>query len=439
MIFNKEIAGKLKTKYDGLKPMYQEMLNYYKGKTKIDTAYPYANFGENNKAKINYIKKFICEHVAYGVGVPIQYTHVNDIKDCITKIEKNIQIQKSSLDTIFMKNMLIFGKAFEIAYVYKDKDGNQELRFKVSNPYNSIAYCNEEGEVEMFLYFYYKELEDDLYIDCYCDDGIRHFKNDFDTQIGSIEEALLGVPVSVAQLDDDIFGTLFKDIKELQDALELVMSNWVNNDSDFRDCYFKAKNLSIDADFIEKANKLKVFELPNDTADIDFMTKEVNPEYVHKLVEKIQDYIYQVSQSINSNENLQSNLSGVAILSRIINLRNKIGLEQKCLADAIKNRLRLLFKYLNKIDNTDYDYRDIMINFTMNVPQDDVSMAQIISQLGDKLSAETGLNQLSFVKNGRKEFERKLAEDKEIAENQAPPKLNYGDQHSHDGGETNAI
>jgi hypothetical protein len=23
----------------------------------------------------------------------------------------------------------------------------------------------------MFLYFYYKELEDDLYIDCYCDDG----------------------------------------------------------------------------------------------------------------------------------------------------------------------------------------------------------------------------------------------------------------------------
>ena len=65
-----------------------------------------------------------------------------------------------------MKNMLIFGKAFEIAYVYKNKDGKQELRVKVSSPFNSIAYSNEEGEVEMFLYFYYKELEDDLYIDC---------------------------------------------------------------------------------------------------------------------------------------------------------------------------------------------------------------------------------------------------------------------------------
>lgn len=436
MNYDKQIAQKLRDKYEGLKYIYKEMLDYYKGITEIDTVYPTATFGENNKSKINYIKKFINEHVAYGVGVPIQYTHNKDDKGCIEVIEKNIQIQKSSLDANFMKNMLIFGKAYELAYIYEDKEGNQELRFKISSPLNSISYCNDEGEVEMFLYFFYKELDENLYIDCYCDDGIYHFKNDFDSQIGNIEEALLGVPVSIAQLDDDIYGTLFKDIKDLQDCLELVVSNWVNNDCDFRDSYMKAKNLSIDEDFIAKANKLKVFELPSEEADIEYMTKNGNAEYVSKLVEKIQDYIYQVSQSINSNENLQSNLSGVAILSRIINLRNKIGLEQKCLADAIKNRLKILFKYTNTIDNTNYDYRDLIIKFTMNVPQDDIGMAQIISQLKDILSSETGLNQLSFVTNGRKEFERKQTENKEMAENEAPPKLTYGDNTN--GGDVNA-
>lgn len=416
MNFDKVTAQKLKDKYESLKSTYKEMWDYYAGETKIDTAYPYASFGKNQTAKVNYIKKFINEHVAFGTGVHIQYTHSNNDSKCIEVLEKNIRIQKSTLDSNLMKQMLIFGRAYELAYIYEDKDKNQYLKFKTSNPLNSISYCNDEGEVEMFLYFYKKELNDqDLYFDCYCDDGIYKFKNSFDERIDYIKPTGLGVPVSVAQLDDDIIGTMFSDIKELQDCIEIVLSNWVNNESDFRDAYFKSKGVEINEEFAEKVKKLKIFELP-EGGDIDFITKNANPEYVKNLTEKLIDILYQVAQAINSNEQLQSNTSSVAILSRIINLRNKIGLEQKCLADAIKNRLRILFKYVNALDNKDYDYRDINIIQFMNVPNDDVSMANIISQLSDKLSIEDGLNQLSFVQNGRRAFEKMLAEKKEIAE-----------------------
>ena len=53
----------------------------------------------------------------------------------------------------------------------------------------------------------------------------------------------------------------------------------------------------------------------------------------------------------------------------------------------------------------------------MNLPQDDLSMAQIISQLSDKLSVKTGLSQLSFITDANKEFEKMLEEQRTIEQN----------------------
>ena len=53
----------------------------------------------------------------------------------------------------------------------------------------------------------------------------------------------------------------------------------------------------------------------------------------------------------------------------------------------------------------------------MNLPQDGVSMAQIISQLSDKLSIKTGLSQLSFITDANKEFDRMLEEKQIIEQN----------------------
>ena len=88
---------------------------------------------------------------------------------------------------------------------------------------------------------------------------------------------------------------------------------------------------------------------------------------------------------------------------------------QKCLENCIKQRIKHLFRYLDVYKGIVLDYRDINVQFTMNLPQDDVSMAQIISQLSDKLSIQTGLSQLSFITDANKEFE-KMLEEKQIIE-----------------------
>ena len=88
---------------------------------------------------------------------------------------------------------------------------------------------------------------------------------------------------------------------------------------------------------------------------------------------------------------------------------------QNVLENCIKQRIRHLFRYLDVYKGIALDYRDINVQFTMNLPQDDLSMAQIISQLSDKLSVKTGLSQLSFITDADKEFNRML-EEKQIIE-----------------------
>ena len=70
----------------------------------------------------------------------------------------------------------IFGTAYEVYYLHKG-----EFKAKVVDPMQGIAYKNIEGEVELFLYFYRKELDDvsKYYIDVYDEEYIYHFDEEF--------------------------------------------------------------------------------------------------------------------------------------------------------------------------------------------------------------------------------------------------------------------
>ena len=49
----------------------------------------------------------------------------------------------------------------------------------------------------------------------------------------------------------------------------------------------------------------------------------------------------------------------------------------------------------------------------MNLPNNDLEMAQILSQLTGKLSIRTGLSQLSFVTNAEEEYNKMMEEQEQ--------------------------
>ena len=401
---HKQLINKLIEEYYNRLTIYNDMNDYYEGKTKAKRNYQVTD-RSNRKASINYIKKFITEETAFAIGNDV--TYVSDDKDKIKNIKYIINNQKSILDTELVNTLGKFGTAYELRYLY-----NSELKIKIISPLQSIAYCNQEGQAELFLYFYKKELDDNTYIDIVDDRAIYKFieTNNINTPYEVIEHYFRSCPVGVARFLNEYMDTIYSDIHELQDIYEMALWDSCNNIADLRSSYLVLSGLSVDEEDAKKMKQMGILQFPDSNGKAEWLTKNLEGDFSNSLVEKLEDLIYQISAHINHNVVMASNTSGVALSSRLISLRNKVTILQKSIQDCLKSRLRDICTYYNLTNNANYDYRDIQIIFTMNLPQDDVSMAQIISQLNNKLSAETGLNQLSFITNGADEYKKALEE-----------------------------
>ena len=74
----------------------------------------------------------------------------------------------------------------------------------------------------------------------------------------------------------------------------------------------------------------------------------------------------------------------------------------------VKNRLSILCDFLNYKENkSNYDYSDIKVIYTPNVPQDDLATAQMFAQLTNGIvSNETARSRFSFIINVEQEKQR---------------------------------
>lgn len=402
---------KLKNLYNSRNNLYRKMENYYKGNT--DAKYTYEITDRSNrKCSINYIKKFITEEVSFAVGNKTTYISKTGNGDIIKTIEDIFDNQSSNLDISLCTDLLLYGRAYELYYVYKD-----EFKIKTISPRNAIAYENEEGQVELFMYFYKKDLDDTKYLDIIDDEFIYKMDENFRLLEEPIPHYFGKCPVGVSKLVNGEHDTVYSEIHELQDVYEKTIWDACNNIADLRTSYLALYGIDIDEKTALDMKKMGILQIPDSSGKAEWLIKDINAEFSKNLIDKLEDLIFQTSQHINHNVVLSSNTSGVALSSRLISLRNKVIIIQKCLENCIKQRIKYLFRYLDVYKGIILDYRDISVQFTMNLPQDDVSMAQIVSQLSDKLSIQTGLSQLSFVTDSKGEFNKMLEEQRLIEQN----------------------
>lgn len=436
---------KLKSMYkkwqDELSSKYQKMWDYYTGKTDIENTYKKSKIGNNRVIKANFIKKFINEEVAFATGNPITYTRELSLQEILNNIENpedNLEVKiinnvmnsnNSNVDSELMKNLLVFGSAMELYYI-----NNNVFKIKELNPLNCHVNLDAEGQVIDAIYVY--KVDEIEYIEYF--DNYKIYKLDKDFNILDEKDHYFGCcPISCCSLIDGIYNTLFTDLKALQDNVENVLSDFANEIGDSRLSYLILKNMGLDTDGIEglkdnpEAAAPTVKEIAetiignfrdngilliNDSKEVEakaeYLVKSINPEIHNKLFTILQDTVYQLSQHINLNEQQSSNTSGVALMTRIIALRNKVKIQQNCMTKAIRYRLSCMFIALNKLYGKELDKSKVGIKYTLNVPSDDASTTDIINKLVPQgiLSAETGLAQLSFINNPKQELEKAKAE-----------------------------
>lgn len=416
MEFKIDLLKKCYDDYKLGKTTFDKMYEYYKGNTDAMKNYQMVTQRSNSKTPVNYIKKFIKEEISYSVGNDVTYISKSGNEDIINDIDYYLEHWNEGHDSNLAKNMLLYSLAYELYYI----NAEGEFSAKVISPREGYAFVDDFGNMSFFMHIFKLKFDDTTYIDLYTNNQVIHYNGEF-KEIKPRTQHIFGVvPVVLCQLSDEKQeDTLYKDIKGLQDAYETNLSDISNEISDFRNAYMVLTGVQIPEEDIPKMKQLGVLQIKDKNGQAQWLIKNINDSFIQNTLSTLEDKMYQLSCHLNHNEKIQSNTSSIALRSRLISLEEKCKLNQKAIADCIKTRLKMLFIYLKVRKNKQYDYRDIKIKFTPNIPSDDLMMAQIISQLGDKLSTETGLAQLSFIENPKNEVKKKKAEAEELFNGQS--------------------
>ncbi len=409
---NSELLSHVISDFQSRKILYDKMYDYcIVGETDAYREYKRNPKRSNLKIKVNFIKKFIMEEVAYLVSNKITYGSKSDNKNIIDYIEYKTAHWDENHEENVLRDMLSFGSVYELYYT---TEKNNELFFnaKVVSPRDGYILEDDFGNISMFLRFYKKKFDTKQYIDIYTPDYIYHVDESFNKIDESTPNRFGEVPVRVGVVSKyKEQDTLFNELKDLQDAFCTNLSDIVNEISDYRLAYLLFSGCQIDVKNKDKDGKTQLDYLKEKGAisvdaagKVSFITKEINDTAVQNTLNTLKKTMYELSNHIDTNEKMQSNLSGSALRNRLIGLEQRIKNSEGSMKNIIKGRLYFMFKLFNKLENLNYDYRDIETKFTLNIPRDDLTIAQVISQIPDGVLSKATMRTLfSFIFNSERE------------------------------------
>lgn len=391
---------------------YSVYERYYRGEHDILRNYSMQKSRSNMKVVVNFFRKFINDEISYSFGNPINYISRNNDHDLIDNIDLNFSHWEKVHNQKLALKTAIFGFAFELDYINQDN----EFKSTVLTPLNCYVVENGNAEKNVVLALHtYKEnkFSDNEMLDVYHENKIYTYSvsNNRLKYLTTRTHIFNNVPIRVNEYNNER-QSMLDDIKTINDAYNNIISDLTNEVSDFRQAMLKITGAKLD---IEEASKMKesgIVQVP-DKADIDFLIKNINDVFVQNLLNTHEEKLYKLSSHVDTNEKLQSNLSGTALRSRMISLENKCSLLQALIESTIKKRLKNFFKFLKISEGKNYDYRSIKIKFTMNVPHDTNLIADSISKLKDTVSQRTLLSMLPNVENPDHEMAQFYKEQQE--------------------------
>ena len=414
----KELLRKAKNDYLSKKIVFDKMYDYcITGKTDAYMQYKHNANRSNLKVRTNFIKKFIKEEVSYLLSNKITYTSKSDNEDIIKVINNYTSHWDKNHDKNALRNILSYGSVFELYYtedVYIGKNKETTFNAKLITPRDGYLLCNDRNKPLAFLRFYRKKFDNEniKYIDVYTDNFIYRFDNDFNEVNPPVVNIFGKIPVTKATISEyEEFDTLFNELKDLVDAYQTNLSDIVNEISDYRLAYLLLIGCQIDTVTKDENGKTQLELLKekgvmqvDEKGNAKFLTKEINDTFVQNTLNTLKKNMYEISNHIDTNEKMQSNLSGSALRNRLIGLEQRVRDSEGSFKNLLLGRLYFMFALVNKLENKEYDFRDISAKFTLNIPQDDLLTAQTLSQLPEGvISKTTGRSLFSFISNPDRE------------------------------------
>ena len=356
----------------------------------------------------NYCHSIVETYNGYLTGIDVAYTSNNDI-DSVQEVLNYNDVH--SVDSELLRNALIAGTAYEIAYI--DEDG--EERFKVLDSREVIpVYDNTlNQELKYAIRFYKADLVngDEYYVEVYDSKLIRTYRSSMGFKSFQLvkEEPhyFQQVPIVVFDLNADR-ESIFAQIMSLQDAYNELQSGEVDSWNAFADAYIIMKGVTANEEDLVEAKQSRVFMIDSD-ADISYLTKNINDTQIQNMLVDINNNIHKIANCPDFSQESFGTTSGIALRYRLLGFENVASSIEANMRKALQKRIELITTILN-LKGGDSMWRDTKIQFTRNLPVNVEETTNIVNSLRGLVSDETLLTLLPFITDAEAELEKLKAQ-----------------------------
>jgi SPP1 family phage portal protein len=397
---HKKQAAEMKRKYDAYKAEDLEIKKRtFQDETKI-----------NSKINCDYRASIINDVVGYVYGKPITYqidknnypeteykTYSKKLSDF--KIVNNVE----DLDSETGKKAAICGYGARLCYI----DTNAIERVVNIDPWECIFLEDNVDEPQYALRYYIitdSEGKETLRVEWYDAEYVSFYvkgTSDFelDPNEASKQHLFSGVPLLKFQNNDEEQGD-FDKVESLIDAMDRVVSDCQNEIEEFRLAYMLFYGVEIDKETIQKARQTGAFGGldAGEGNKVEFLTKEINSEFLENHKKTLNEYIYKFSQSVDmSDEKFSgSTMTGEARKWKLLPLENKAITKERKFTKALRQMWKLICSSWDK-RGIKLNYIDIFFEFHRNIPIDLGYVGDTAMKLKGIVSDRTLLSIIPFV------------------------------------------
>lgn len=322
------------------------------------------------------------------------------------------------------------GVSYELLYI----DEKARLRTKKLEAESVIPiYSQRIGEfLECAIRIWTRQsfIESDAteYAELYTKEEILTFsrqKNADNYELIDIRNHNLGdIPIIVYWNNEECVGD-YEDVITIIDAYDKAQSDTANDSEYFADAYLyitgalggiDTGNGDSDDDEDEKKayrtmRRERILNL-DEHGQAGWLVKNVNDTAQENYKNRLYKDIFFISQVPPlSDESFAGNLSGIAILYKLVGLDELTTEKQNKFNSAQKKKLRIITDYINTLHNQSFDADDIEVKFERNFIDNLSDTVEIVNKLSGIVSDETLLGLLPFIKDVKAELDKIKSEE----------------------------
>jgi SPP1 family phage portal protein len=339
-------------------------------------------------------------HTGYFIGQPVKYASEDaKLLEAVTKIHEYNDEQEHNYELSKAASKCGVGK--ELYYIDEDK----QCRIAQTEPEDTIiirdatiarnivgAVRTWVDENDIIHATVYDETNETTYT------GTTAKSTTMKLEIEATPHNFSDVPVSEFQNNREEVGD-YEKVLSLIDAYDESESETANDFAYFTDAYLVLAGASgTTPEQIASMKNNRVLALP-DGATAEWLTKNIQDEASENQKNRLEADIHKFSFTPDmSDESFAGNTSGEAMKYKLWGLEQMAVQKERCFKKGLQRRFELICGWLN-LKGATYNYRDINMDFTRNMPKIVSDMADVVQKLIGIVPTELLYKLLPFIEN----------------------------------------